>query len=300
LALGLTRPSNADARAPALTASDLVKLYRDQAQRIFPYSFGPLRYLRRIFRPKYDPQDVESLFHLYFEDVRLQEALTNVAVPAYDIASNRRIWFLSWSSAQGGLYMHNIVRGATAAPTYFPPARIPYGRKGKTIIYASLVDGALFANNPSQDALEFGKKIRAGNDPNILLVSIGTGRSERKYTFNEAWSWGVLGWMDPLLEIAFSDPAIDDIVRRALEGHGDYDRLQVDLGAPPVDLDDSSPAAIERLEASTKLFIKQHNDEIDRVARELAMPRSPQCGPRIGADYERPEGPRVRDPRAAK
>ena len=84
LALGLTRPSNADARRPALAAKDLVALYRDQAARIFPSSLGPLRYLRRIFRPKFDPSDVEALYRSYFEDVRLQEALTNVAVPAYE------------------------------------------------------------------------------------------------------------------------------------------------------------------------------------------------------------------------
>jgi len=295
LALGLTRPSNADARRPALAAKDLVALYRDQAARIFPSSLGPLRYLRRIFRPKFDPNDVEALYRSYFEDVRLQEALTNVAVPAYDIESNKRIWFLSWSSAQAGFYMRDIVRGATAAPTYFPPARLPYRKRATTIDYVSLVDGALFANNPSQDALLFGKKIRA-DDANILLVSIGTGRSARKYSFDEAWGWGVLGWMDPLLEIAFSDPAIDDIVSRAIEGHGSYYRLQVDLGTPPIDLDNSSPAALQRLESSTELFMKEHSSEMDQLVSELRLPRSPNCGPRVGADYERPEGPRLRRP----
>ena len=134
--------------------------------------------------------------------------------------------------------MRDIVRGATAAPTYFPPARIAYRRHGDVIDYVSLVDGALFANNPSQNALEFGKTIRPDDNPAVLLLSIGTGRSARKHSFNEAWNWGVLGWIDPLLEIAFSDPAIDGIVSRALEGHGDYYRLQVELGTPPVELDD--------------------------------------------------------------
>jgi hypothetical protein len=43
LALGLTRPSNTDARRAAYSAQDLVQLYRDQAAHFFPRSFAPLR-----------------------------------------------------------------------------------------------------------------------------------------------------------------------------------------------------------------------------------------------------------------
>ncbi|MBS0239222.1 MAG: patatin-like phospholipase family protein [Proteobacteria bacterium] len=297
LALGLTRPSNVDAHKPALSADDLVKLYRGQAGRIFPSSLGPFRNLRRIFRPKFDPSDVEVLFRSYFEDVRLQEALTNVAVPAYDIEANNRVWFVSWGG-QGRFYMRDIVRGATAAPTFFPPAHIAYRTPNKTIEYLSLVDGALFANNPSLDALAYGQVIRS--DKPMLLVSIGTGRSTRKYTFNEAWGWGVLGWMDPLLDIAFSDPAIDGIVEKKLEGHGDYYRVQVDLGAPPIELDDSSPDALARLEARTRDFIAEHRDAIDGIVTQLTLPRATECGPTIGADYERPDGPRERDLKPAR
>jgi len=293
LALGLTRPSNADAHKPALNANDLVALYRDQVGRIFPSSLGPLRYLRRIFRPKFDPGDVEALFRSYFEDVRLQESLTNVAVPAYDIETSNRVWFVSWGG-QGRFYMRDIVRGATAAPTFFPPARVAYRARGNEIRHLSLVDGALFANNPAQDALAFGQVMRDNKLP-LLLVSIGTGRSAQKYTFNEAWGWGVLGWMDPLLEIAFSDPAIDGIVERKLEGHGDYYRVQVDLGTPAIALDDSSPSSIARLEARTRVFLTEHPDAIDGIVAQLKLPRAPECGPTIGADYERPDGPRQRD-----
>ena len=154
----------------------------------------------------------------------------------------------------------------------------------------AIVDGALFANNPSQDALQFGQKVR--DAASVLLVSIGTGRSSLKHSFEEAWGWGVLGWMDPLLEIAFSDPAIDDVMRRTLEGRGDYFRLQVDLGGSPVDIDNSSPAALQRLEASTAAYLAKEEDAIGTVVSELSLPRAPQCGPAIGADYERPEGPR--------
>jgi hypothetical protein len=96
-----------------------------------------------------------------------------------------------------------------------------------------------------------------------------------------------------LLEIAFSVPAIDDIVSRALEGHGDYYRLQVELGTPPVELDDSSPDALKHLEQATRDFLAAHKQDLDQIVYQLSLPRAPQCGPRIGADYERPDGPRL-------
>ena len=294
LALGLTRPSNADARQAAFSAQDLVQLYREQVTHIFPGSFAPLRYVRRVFRPKFSPDDVEGIFKKYFEDVRLVEVLTNVAVPAYDIEDNRRLWFRSISSAHADVLMRDLVRGATAAPTFFPPARFAVNKRVSAKGHVALVDGALFANNPSQSALLFGQQLRSQGDRSVLLVSLGTGRSARKNSFEAAWGWGVLGWMDPLLEIVFSDPAIDDLMSRELEGRGNYFRLQVDLGPVPVELDDSSPEAALRLNASTELFMTRQEDQIRHVVFELSSPRSPICGKPLGADYERPEGARIR------
>lgn len=295
LALGLTRPSNADARRPLFAAKDIVQLYRDQGTQIFPRSFAVLRNLRRIFRPKYSPQAAEAVYDKYFEDVRLHEALTNVAVPAYDIEGNRRIWFRSYDSDHGELLMRDLVRGATAAPTFFPPARFAVESSLSSSGQVALVDGALFANNPALDALQMAQKIRSSqDDKSLLLLSIGTGQSARKHTFEDAWGWGVLGWMDPLLEIAFSDPAIDDQAKQELAWNK-YFRLQVDLGPQPVELDDSSPQATQKLDTSTALFMKDQEARIREVVAELSLPRSSQCGPPMGGDYEPAKGPRTRN-----
>ena len=294
LALGLTRPRNADAQQPLFTAKDLVQLYRDQGTQVFPTSFAVLRYLRRLFRPKFSPHGAEALYEKYFEDVRFHEALTNVAVPAYDIEESRRIWFRSYASAHGELLMRDLVRGATAAPTFFPPARFAVDTGVSASGHVALVDGALFANNPTLDAYLMAQKLLTNQeDKSLLLVSIGTGQSVRKHSFEEAWGWGVLGWMDPLLEIAFSDPAIDDQAKQELAWNK-YFRLQVDLGQPPVALDDSSSEATQNLEKNTDLFLKEHEEIIRDVVAELSSPRSSQCGPPLGNDYEPVVGPRIR------
>lgn len=294
LALGLTRPSDADATVPAFTAREIVQLFKDNAARIFPSDFALLRSVQQIFRPKYRAEEIEDVFERYFGDVQLFEALTYVAVPAYDIENGRRIWF--GEGGHSGLFMKDIVRGATAVPTYFPPVRLAVQKHEVQGGYVTLVDGALFANNPAQDALAFAQKMRPKEDGSLLLVSVGTGRGVRKYSFQAAWGWGTLGWIDPLLEIALSDPAVEFQMRRlmALAGAA-YFRFQPNLGDTPLPLDASTPQAIAHLTTATERYLEEAKakGDFDKLITELELPRSPSCRP-IGRPYVRTIGPRKR------
>ena len=142
------------------------------------------------------------------------------------------------------------------------------------------------------EAYLFARSLRGGEDKSMLLLSIGTGRSARKYTFAETWSWGLLGWMEPLLEVIFSDPATETWPRYWRDGPSNFLRLQAELGSVPIELDDSSSQAVQRLEASAAV-VKESSD-FSYLIHILSLPRSPRCGGGVGADYERPVGPRLR------
>jgi predicted acylesterase/phospholipase RssA len=298
IALGLTRPSDADARRPAFSAQDLVGFYKDHGAEVFPNYMSFLFNIRRLFVPKYTPHAIERVFGGYFGDVRLVESLSNVLISGYDIEDHRRLWFSSLSGPDAEIAMSDLVRGATAAPTYLPPARFSVPQRVSLKGYVTLVDGALFANNPSLEALRFGDGVRPPDtdhsDRSILLLSLGTGHSSASYSYERAWRWGVLGWVDPLLEIAFDDPAVEEEASRAVEQNPNnrYFRFQVQLGPHPRTMDDSSPAEIARLTQLTEDLIARKSDDLGAVAAELALPRSPRCGFPIGPDYARPEGPR--------
>jgi len=295
LALGLTRPGDADARKPAFSARELVQLFKDNAAKIFPNNYALLRSVQQVFRPKYSAHGIESVFDRYFGDVRLFEALTSVAVPAYDIQNGRRIWF--GDGAHSGLFMKDVARGATAVPSYFPPVRLAVQKHAEESGYVTLVDGALFANNPAQEALAFAQRLRSQEDGSLLLVSVGTGRGSRTYSFEAVWGWGTMGWLDPLLEIALSDPAVEFQTRRMMAMSGaTYFRFQPDLGVNPLPLDASTPQAIDRLTKLTDKFLQEPENKaaFERLVAELLLPRSPKCGKPIGQPYERPLGPRKR------
>jgi predicted acylesterase/phospholipase RssA len=289
LALGLTRPSDADARKPAFRANEFVDLYLKRGRDVFPTSFGLLRTIRSAFSPKYGAVGLESVLQQYFGDVQLEEALTRVLVPIYEIEDHKRIWFDSADGRYYGLYMRDIARGATAAPSYLPPARFAAPLHVSSKGYIAAVDGGLFANNPSLEALS-----SAGlEDDGVLLLSLGTGTNLKKYSFENVWGWGLLGWANPLLEIAFSDPAIDvqieQLMRFRIQDR--YSRLQVDFHDDPLLLDDASVKVVKHLIARTEASLAEQSKKVTSLVDQLSRPRSPRCL-RVGSDYERPTGPR--------
>jgi patatin-like phospholipase/acyl hydrolase len=72
--------------------------------------------------------------------------------------------------------MNQVIRAATAAPTYFEPARITIDGPND---YYALVDGALFAYNPGMCAYTEVLN-RFPDHESIMLVSLGTGELTRR------------------------------------------------------------------------------------------------------------------------
>lgn len=295
LALGLTRPDDKDAHKPAFRASELVAFYEKNGPEIFPHTFTLLRRIRQLFSPKYGSREIEEVLEDSFSDVYLDESLTRVLIPAYEIEERRRIWFDSYDFDASHFLMRDVLRGATAAPTYLPPFRLAAPITMSTKGYLALVDGGVFANNPAITAMSNGiTLLRGGDGGDFLLLSLGTGTSHVKLSFDKIWGWGELEWLDTLLDIAFSDPAIekDSKVMESKEKYK-YVRLQVELDEADLKLDDTSLAALGRLKKSTKKYLADNHEEIQSIATRLMLPRRPECEVGPGPDREpRPIGAR--------
>lgn len=297
IALGLVRPSDNDASKPAFTAMDLAGLYQKHGSKVFPNSSSWYAKARQFVRPKYTSHGATAVMNDHFGDARLVEALTTVLVPVYDIRENSRIWFSSASDWSRDTLMSDLARGATSAPSYLPPARfVVPGNDPSQYRVVTAVDGALFANNPAIEALADADK-RTFRQPDeydrsVLMVSIGTGKLGTGHAFEDVWRWGLLGWVTPLLEIAFNDPGIERAASGLMESRGHYHRLQVESD---VALDDATPDGIRRLEAATRRLLDREAARLKTIAQQLALPRPERgCGGMHGANYVRPEGPRER------
>jgi len=272
LALGLTKPSPGDPTLPQHSAADLHRLYVNEGEKIFHAPIlHKLKSLGNLSNEKYPSTGIEQTLRTYFGACMLREVLTDVVITSYDIQHRRAWFFRSAHAKQNPIYdfpMAQVGRATSAAPTFFEPALVEKG--GRTF---SLVDGGVFANNPSLCA--YADVINMGIDPaTIMMVSLGTGtpsdQSAMGYPHDQAKQWGLVGWAVPLLSIVMD--SLSDTVEyqlgRILPPER-YFRLQVRLTWANENLDDISQRNLAALKADAQDYIIRASDYIDQVCEAI-------------------------------
>ncbi len=260
LALGLTVPD--EAGTPRWRAADLVELYMAEGPRIFSApALKEIASLGGVLDERYPADALEAALDRYLGDASLADALADVLVPAYEIERRAPFFFKSARARADAAYdfpMRAVARATAAAPTYFPPARLDVPPPAD---YFALVDGGTFANNPAMCA--YAEARREGADPDVLLISLGTGELRRPIPLADAEGWGLLEWARPLLGVVFDGVSLTiDFQLLQLLGPGRYHRLQTPLDQASDDLDDTSPENLRALKLTAERLIAEREDEI--------------------------------------
>lgn len=275
LALGLALPG--DGGRPRYAARDLADLYLKEGGRIFDESLW-----RRLTNPmglraaKYPSDGLEGVLTQYFGESRLKDALVEVLVTAYDLEKRDAFFYRRRRARADARYdvpMRIAARATSAAPTYFEPLLVPW--PGDRDV---LVDGGVFANNPSLCAYAEARQTlaqagKAGED--ILLVSLGTGIHATPYRYEDAKGWGVAGWARPILDVIFDGVAdtVDYQLRQLLppgaDGGPRYLRFQTDLDAGLSEMDDASPGHLDGLQRAAEGILQRQAADVDRLALML-------------------------------
>lgn len=275
LALGLTRPGPEG--RPAFQARELADLYLREGGRIFDEGAW-----RRFLNPlglraaKYPAEGIEGVLQRYFGDTRLQEALTEVLVTAYDLEQRDAFFYRRRRARENARYdvpMRVAARATSAAPTYFEPALVTW--PGERDV---LVDGGVFANNPAMCAYAEARQGLAGqgrNPDDILLVSLGTGLYSRPFPYETARRWGVAGWAKPVLDVIFDGVAdtVDYQLRQLLpagaDGQPRYLRFQTTLDADLSEMDDTRPAHLAGLQQAAAGILQRQAGDLAALAERL-------------------------------
>lgn len=281
LALALVKPDQE--RRPEYTAEDVIGLYETQGRRIFSRSLlHRVVSLDGLANKKYQSGPVEKVFEKFFGDVLLSEALTPVMITSFDVQSRDAFFFRSYRAEKPtrkkfeyDYLMRNVARATSAAPTYFEPELIEKGDKS----YA-LVDGGVFANNPSMCALvDAMREFKKGLEQ-VFMVSLGTG-SERKrpLEFQRVKNWGVVNWAQPLLTIVFNGITDTvnyqtDLILNAANSPQQFYRFQIDdLPKSLYRLDNVGAKNISSLKESAEKFLKTDGGKknLDAICEALVM-----------------------------
>jgi patatin-like phospholipase/acyl hydrolase len=266
--------------AQRVPAKDLVDLYVNRGGAIFSRDLGDeIATFDGVFGPKYSAATLETELKAVLGNAWLSEAQTKLLVPAYCIQLPRprdldsdgideaaASWiFKSWGADDAHDFpLWQVARATSAAPTYFPPAAIT-SMHGERYV---MIDGGVFANDPSMCAIAEAGRLWADRADRIICLSLGTGSKVTALDGTAAQSWGIAQWLPELTSI-FLDGAADAV---SYQAHtclgGDFIRSEIAL-APPVN-DAFDDASAENIAALMALADAQIERDLDRVMELFA------------------------------
>jgi len=274
-------PTNRNPR-PKLTAKEAVDIYLEQGDEIFNVSFWKkMQSASGMADEMYTADALEDGLLDYFGDTKLSQLLKPCLVTAYDIRRRRAHFFTQRDAAQRkskDFLVRDVARATSAAPTYFELPRV----KSMTNVAYPLVDGGVFANNPTMCAyaeartLDFSDEGRASHPTarEMFILSLGTGKARKPFAYNEAKDWGKVGWIQPLIDILMT--GVSDTVDYQLgeiydsvDAEKQYVRIDPILGDASPEMDNGSIENLEALREAGTESAEKHAEELKRVAKVL-------------------------------
>jgi uncharacterized protein len=270
-------PDENNPSQPKFTAEEAVNLYKENGNKIFDVSlWSRILNYKAILDEKYSAEPLESILKHYFGDVRLSQLLKPCIITVYDIQDRKAHFFSQHDYKRRGegkdFLIRDVCRATSAAPTYFETALV----KSLSGVSYPLIDGGIFANNPSLCAYsEVRDAVGEPSAKDMFVISMGTGSENISYDYKEAKDWGAVGWIKPVIDIMMSGAAetTDYHMIKMFAANGNkanYTRIQ------PANLRDADPAMDNatkvNMQALVEVGIKTSEecaDELDRIVEIL-------------------------------
>ncbi len=254
-------------------------LYDDEGPTIFPSPTWLFDKVGKFLDEKYPSKPIEGVLKRYFGDTRLSQGLTDVLVPAYAIEKRQPVFFKSkYAREDGGGFdarMRDVGRATSAAPTYFEPHKMSVVIGGE-VVDDALVDGGVFANNPAMCALSEAIRNYGARLEDVLLVSLGTGHTNRAIEYDDAKDWGLAGWVRPVISVMMDGMADSveyqcrQLLRPLESGSGvGYARINDRLEGASDDMDDATNRNRRQLRCFAEASSKRHEATIEAIVSAL-------------------------------
>ncbi len=214
------------ALAARIPAQDIVEFYKKWGPKIFPQKFRFFYNLRGLAFSKYDNRILETALKEVFREKKVEELYKNnnptaLCIPSINAITGIPFVFKTPHNEKlvrdNEYYLWQVAMATSAAPTYFPIAKIKIPNSTANNLF---VDGGLWANNPSvvalTEALTYGKAQMEG----ICLLSVGNIQSNTTFSSTTRLKKGVLMWRQNVINLTLETQsyAIHNQVRLLFEG----------------------------------------------------------------------------------
>lgn len=296
LASALTVPGSRDVVSSKYSAEDALGLYLNHGAEIFA---NRSNFFEKFIRPIFGASDIEKVLGKFFGEARISDALTHILITAYEIEHRIPFFFNSDRAkrdANWDFYFREVTRATSAAPAYFPPYKLKRSNPPTTVgrvnrrtgmweerevAYYALVDGGVFANNPTLCAYAEANRYRGDdsesqrNNQEYFVVSLGTGDCSSGISIDDVQS--AAAWVNPangmpIINCMFQ--AMSETVNmqaHRLFGHAPdtYYRFQTKIEKRQEDLSNVEPVNLKSLKAAGEKLIEENRIALEKCAAEL-------------------------------
>lgn len=181
-----------------LKPAEIEAFYLDRGPRIFAGADSVLRTLSQIREAKYDSTPLQTELQECFGDTLLGESQKRLVITSYDMENDdvRLIKTAHHVRLRNDykLPMWQVGLATSAAPTFFSAC--------KAIKNARLVDGGVWANNPTMVGLTEAVSLLEIPLHDIRILSIGTSW-ELKHRSDDLDDAGKWGWKKEIVDVMF-------------------------------------------------------------------------------------------------
>jgi patatin-like phospholipase/acyl hydrolase len=272
-------PRKQDPSRAMYSAVDAVNFYMKYGTEIFTIpSMHKIRTLSGITDERYPAHALERVLDSHFGKMELKHLLKPCLITAFDVYESKAHFFRQHQAKtnQGrNFYVKDVARATSAAPTYFES---PLVQSLSGVTYP-LIDGGVFANNPTMCAYAEARQIFKTNDftpdaKDMIILSLGNGGlTKMELEHKKVKDFGLIEWIKPLINIMMSgvSQTIDYQLKQIFKTEGaenQYIRIEPELGYAKPDMDDASPRNLAALkEAGVKASEKEDIDNrLDKLA----------------------------------
>ncbi|RZJ78227.1 MAG: patatin [Flavobacterium sp.] len=270
-------PDDENLQKPKYTAKQALDIYLEHGVEIFSANRWR-RFLGKfgLVSELYDATILEKILAGYFGNKKLSELLRPCIITAYDIELRKNHLFRQQKAISHGasrdFYIKDVCRATAAAPTYFAVAEIFSLAKTRY----PLVDGGVFAHNPSLSALlEVMKTYKTYRIDDVWILSLGTGLSKISYQYEDFKKKKAISIGPALVDIMSSSSAESSNyflkqLFRSVNESSNYIRIDPsNLSSINSSMDAATPSNIQKIVSLGDKLVSENEELLDRIVENL-------------------------------
>jgi len=216
-----------------LSPSEMLKFYQGEGSTIFPASQSMGARVKHYVATKYSGDPLQRCLSSAFGDRVLGESTKRLVIPSFSALTGRIYVYKTPHDPRFESDWRRtaveVAMATAAAPSYFPPYISPS--------YIAHLDGGMWANNPTSNAVVEAIGILKADPQDIRVLSLGCTCTAQSFVLKNAGLWG---WRKKALEASFSGQSFGSMGAAAvLIGHPNIQRIDPTVEANRFSLDDN-------------------------------------------------------------